>query len=444
MDIKNQSKQLSPQQIKQRNFLMVFPALVLPFVTFLLWSVGAIGQEEKKQVTKQPTGFKMDLPSAVTSKDSNWNKLKFYEQADKDSAEYRKLQKSDPYYKVPEMANNSPLPATSVAEIGETSSKFTYDPYPGPLAPHGDPNEEKVYKKLAKLNEELKAQQEKESSIMAPSKQSPPSASVSSQDIDRLENMMQMMQSDDGGEDKEMQQISGVLDKILDIQYPDRVKERVSVQSQENKRQVFAVQPVVDRAPITRLDHLKKSSVYKQDTLPAVPAASGIGFHSFQDKPASFAQGNAIGAIIPKTQSLVTGSIVQLQFTSDIVIAGIWIPKDHFIHGMAALNGERLYITISSILYGNSILPVELSVYDLDGLEGIYIPGSISRDVTKQSGDQALQSMSLTTLDPSLGAQAANAGIQAAKSLIGKKAKLIRVTVKDGYSVFLKDKNLDK
>ena len=76
---------------------------------------------------------------------------------------------------------------------------------------------------------------------------------------------------------------------------------------------------------------------------------------------------------------------------------------------------------------------------DLDGIAGIYIPGAITRDVAKQSTDQAIQSIRLASLDPSVGAQAASAGIQAAKSLIGRKVKLVKVTVKAGYRVLLRD-----
>jgi hypothetical protein len=47
--------------------------------------------------------------------------------------------------------------------------------------------------------------------------------------------------------------------------------------------------------------------------------------------------------------------------------------------------------------------------------------------------------MSLASLDNSLGAQAASAGIQAAKSLIGKKAKLVRVNISAGYRVILRE-----
>jgi len=44
------------------------------------------------------------------------------------------------------------------------------------------------------------------------------------------------------------------------------------------------------------------------------------------------------------------------------------------------------------------------------------------------------------SLDPSIGQQAASVGIEAAKGLFSKKAKLIKVTVKAGYKVLLMDK----
>ena len=75
----------------------------------------------------------------------------------------------------------------------------------------------------------------------------------------------------------------------------------------------------------------------------------------------------------------------------------------------------------------------------MDGLEGIYVPGSISRDAGKQSTDQAISTIGMGPPDPSIGAQAASAGIQAAKTLLSKKIKLVRVTVNAGYHVLLKD-----
>jgi len=50
---------------------------------------------------------------------------------------------------------------------------------------------------------------------------------------------------------------------------------------------------------------------------------------------------------------------------------------------------------------------------------------------------QGISGMGITTLDPSLGAQAAAAGIQTAKTLLSKKVKAVIVTVRAGHRVLL-------
>ncbi|MDB5192463.1 MAG: hypothetical protein JWQ96_2026 [Segetibacter sp.] len=75
----------------------------------------------------------------------------------------------------------------------------------------------------------------------------------------------------------------------------------------------------------------------------------------------------------------------------------------------------------------------------MDGIGGVYIPGAITRDIAKQSADRAVQGIGFTTIDPSLKVQAASAGVEAAKTLCSKKAKLLKVMVKAGYRVLLRD-----
>jgi len=151
-------------------------------------------------------------------------------------------------------------------------------------------------------------------------------------------------------------------------------------------------------------------------------------------------EADAIPAVIHETQTIVSGSTVKLRLLNEVNIAGRLVPKDNFIYGIASLNGERLTITIKDIRCDNAILPVSLSAYDMDGIEGIYIPGAISRDVARQSADNSLQQIGLNDLDPSIGMQAASAGVQAVKTILSKKIKLVKVTVKAGYKILLKDK----
>src|SRR5258706_10562796 len=51
---------------------------------------------------------------------------------------------------------------------------------------------------------------------------------------------MEMMNKGDQS-DPEMQQLEGMLEKILDIQHPDRVNQKIKEQSEQNKGHVFPV-----------------------------------------------------------------------------------------------------------------------------------------------------------------------------------------------------------
>jgi conjugative transposon TraM protein len=201
--------------------------------------------------------------------------------------------------------------------------------------------------------------------------------------------------------------------------------------SEKNKAQTFVVTTNHDDNNITLLDtinnHGQSSNAF-------------YGLSNDENKTQNEKQ-NSIEAVIPESQILVSGATVKLRLLNDIFVNGIKIPKDEFIFGTASLNNERLKIAINSLRYQNNILPVSLEVYDMDGMPGIYIPGSINRDVSKQSADDAISTIGLSAADQSVGTQAAIAGIEAAKTLATRKIKLIRVTVRSGYRVLLKDSN---
>lgn len=439
-----QQKQVSPKVDRQRKFLLVLPVIVLPFIALLLWTTGVVGSTPQAVAAAPKTGINMELPRPTTNKDSTWNKLRFYEKADRDSADYRKLMRNDPYYRTPELVALPPADDVLLPVKGKSSSGFSYDPAPAPkgLRIEKDRNEEKVYQRLAQLNAALTqaevAEKKPEPASSAP--YAKPGVTVNAQDIDRLESMMLQMQHKEGAEDPELAQLNGMLEKILDIQHPDRVREKVGTPSASPSKEVLAV--VAADAEVRITQPSPAPSATPLIGLPALPdrptPLRKNRFYGLKEQVVWKEQHNTLPAVIHETQTLVSGSTVKLRLTADVEIAGVRIPKDHFVYGLANLNGERLHVQISSIRHGERIFPVSLTVYDRDGLEGIYMPGAITREVAKQSGDQAIQSFGLSTLDPSLGAQAASAGIQATKSLLGKKAKLVRVTVKEGYEVFLK------
>jgi conjugative transposon TraM protein len=244
--------------------------------------------------------------------------------------------------------------------------------------------------------------------------------------VDRLESMMQMM-NNANGEDPEMKQLDGTLDKILDIQHPSRVKEQIKEKSLQHKELVFTVSTEPTEVNVSLLDTMK------------IGQEGTTGFFGLNDRTVSLPDNNAIEAVVHENQILVNGAVIKFRLLNDVFINGSLIPKGNFVFGTATLHDERLEAAIKFVRCHQSLFPVKLEVYDMDGMPGIYIPGAITRDVAKQSADNSLQLMELGSADPSFKAQAAAAGISTAKSLLSKKIKLIKVNLKAGYKVLLKD-----
>lgn len=424
----------TPKAIRQRKFLLVLPLLALPFMTMIFWALGGGKAEKMEAQVSEKKGFNINLPDANLKDDKTMDKMSYYDQAQLDSIKFLELTKNDPNYKN--------IPLTDSDEYLLTQEEDTFKIAEGQKGlnsslygsqGHNDPNTDKIYRKLAELDREISkpvpASMEDDDHHIYQQRtlgRSNNSTAIQSSDVDRLEQMMHTM-NQPAGEDPEMKQLNGMLDKILDVQYPQRMQEKIKQTSETNRGQLFTVSSPKKDDNITLLstDHAQ--------------SGTNNGFYSFTKTTTTDDSQNTIQAVIHETQTIVDGSTIKLRLVNDVFINGAQIPKDNFLFGIASLRGERLNIRINSIRRNSSLYPVELSVYDMDGLDGIYIPGAIARDVAKQSADRSIQTIGLSTLDPSLGAQAASAGIEAAKNLFSRKVKLIKVTVKAGYQVLLRD-----
>ena len=426
------SAERSQAFLRKRKMMLVLPLLVIPFLTMAFWAMGGGKGADGSKPSRNSQGLNLNLPDANLKDDKLSDKLSFYDKADKDSMKLAEEMRNDPYYN-----RKDSLKGSFNGEGGQleqitqsTASKFNQRLNTSPYETSNNNPEQKVMQKLALLEKEM-------NKTTATNREEPLSDysvqkdEAFSGEVDRLESMMQMMNK--GNEnDPEIKQMDNTLDKILDIQHPERVKDRIKEKSLQNKETVFAVSKESKHESISLLDTGKK----KPDTQ--------AGFYGLNEEPAISEDNNAIEAVVHENQTLVNGAVVKLRLLNDIYINGSPIPKGNFVFGVASLNDERLEIEINSIRCNQSLFTVKLEVYDMDGLPGIYIPGAITRDVAKQSADNSLQLMELSTMDPSLKAQAAAAGINTAKSLLSKKVKLVKVMVKAGYQVLLKDKNVQQ
>lgn len=425
----------SPKFLRQRKLLMVLPLLILPFITLMFWALGGGKTGEVTAQSELHKGFNMQLPDAYLKEEKELDKMSYYREAQSDSAKLKQQMKNDPYYQTDAVMYSVQDPPISMEYSGSNRINPTF-PHE---STYQDINEARVYQKLKQLNaamEEAENVTERQSNLTGTNPTSH-NSTINSVDLDRMSQMMQTMNHSEGT-DPEMQQINEVLEKILDIQHPDRVQSRLKQFSPQKEGQVLAVSSSYND-PVSLMENNPSFKSENGSTNTSEGLQVSNRFYSIDDQTESNGTPKAIEAIVHETQTLVNGSTVKFSLLHHVNINGILIPKNSFLFGTASLNNERLRISINSIRFQNLLLPVDLTVYDLDGINGIYVPGAISRDVAKQSADRAVQGMGLNTFDTSVGIQAASAGIEAAKNIFSKKVKLTKVTVKAGYRVLLRD-----
>ena len=417
----------SQKFIRGRKLIMMLPLLATPFLTMIFWALGGGKGTVALTRTSERAGLNPGLPDAHFKSERNaWDKLSLYEQARRDSLKFREARRTDPYVKLDPMKGT----ADSIPEAGRMN----------PTLGRKDRSMDDADLAQHKINELYKAIQGSSAPNVNPGKEhvAPPVHTSSiSDDVRNLEMMMEMMQAS-GNENRELAEMQDVLEKILDVQHPERVKERIREQSRQRPRYAHGVS-TSDEQPVGLLGkQVFPDSVFQHHSFfDEYNGFFGLG----EEVRLSDSRRRSIPAVIHQDQSLVSGAVVKLRLTHGVVVDGFEISEGSFVFGQCALNGERLIISISTIHAEGRILPVSLSAYDVDGMEGLHIPGAISRDVLKQSSDQAVQGLQLSPLNTSIELQAAGAGIETAKNLLSRKSRLVTVTVKAGHKVILVDTN---
>ena len=166
-----------------------------------------------------------------------------------------------------------------------------------------------------------------------------------------------------------------------------------------------------------------------------------IGFNTM-DSPVGVSEKNTISAIIHDDQTLISGQSVRLRLSEPMIAGTTIIPANSLLTGTAALQGERLGISISSIEIGGAIIPVEIAVYDSDGQYGIFIPNSLELDAAKEiaanMGNSVGTSISITNdAGEQVLADLSKGAIQGVSQYMQKKIRMVKVNLKSGYRVLL-------
>jgi conjugative transposon TraM protein len=166
---------------------------------------------------------------------------------------------------------------------------------------------------------------------------------------------------------------------------------------------------------------------------------TAAGNEGVQDK-------NSIRACVYQTVTLTSGKELQIRLLEPLRAGDILIPAGTVVTGTCRIGGERMEVTINSIQYADNIIPVEILVYDTDGLRGISVPGSDEIKAAKEVAATLANSAgtSIMISDDAGSQLAADMGkglIQGASQYVSKKMSVVKVTLKANHRLLLLPKN---
>ena len=147
-----------------------------------------------------------------------------------------------------------------------------------------------------------------------------------------------------------------------------------------------------------------------------------------------------IEAEVYETTTVLTGNRVKLRLLEEAWLNGVKIPINTFLYGICEVTNERLQIEVLQIPVEEKFVPVQVTVCDLDGLPGLYVPDNASRKVAKEVGSSANTSSMFGVSNNPLTYMGMQAADRTAQSLL-KMIRIKKVTIKKNTLVYLVNKS---
>lgn len=156
-------------------------------------------------------------------------------------------------------------------------------------------------------------------------------------------------------------------------------------------------------------------------------------------------EANLIKAIIDEDVKATDGTRIRLRLLDDVEIGELVVPKGSYLYAtMSGFGSQRVKGNIKSMLIDDELVKINLSIYDTDGMEGLYVPSSSFRETTKDVASSAasgnMEMNNGTNTGNSMAqwaAQAMTNAYQKTSNAIGKAIKKNKVKLKYGTFVYL-------
>ena len=166
-----------------------------------------------------------------------------------------------------------------------------------------------------------------------------------------------------------------------------------------------------------------------------------MGFCSVGKASPSIAR-NTLSVVVDRTTTIRQGDFLRLRLAESARIEGMTLPPNTVLIAQSTIDGNRMKLHVTSVEHAGRILAVKLSAFDLDGQEGLAIPGSEEVSALKEVGAGVGGTIGTSftfasSAKDQLIAETARGVMQGASQLLQKKLRTIKVTVKSGHRLFL-------
>lgn len=361
---KKTAKPLTPKQLQQRKKLMVYPLMGLLFLGSM-WLIFA--PSEERDVNRDTVGaFNADIPLPENDGIIG-DKRKAYEQAQAERRQAEKVRSLEDF------AFSEESDADRV-EMELPDSEPEREPFRDYSGNGGSRSSVAAYRdinrKLGSFYEEPKVDGEKEEL---------------KRQVEELTAKLEERERQAGGIDDQvalMEKSYELAAKYMGQNGQDgaTVQTPATVQNGNGLGQpAVAVQAARERTvsglrqPLSDAEFMRR---YSQPRNYGFNTAVGSGYALGK---------NTIAACIHQDQTVMDGQQVKLRLLEPLQAGNLTIPRNTVVSGTGKVQGERLDITVSSVQYQGNILPVELAVYDNEGMKGLCIETSLEREAAKEA-----------------------------------------------------------
>jgi len=407
---------LTPAQIQKRKKMLVYPALLLVFAGSIYLIFSPSSDKKEGQSVK---GFNAELPKPK-EEGIVGDKMKAYQDEQMNQKKEEKMRTLQDFATTTGMQTSLPVTAANGQTNKESSSvASSTEAY------------QKMNKQLTSFYQPVKISREESQDMLALEYR-----------IQELENRLKAGDRKKSATNEQLELMEKSYQMAAKYMGPEKQSQNIAKVNQEKN----TLNELPSGAKVTAFREKVVSGlsqpVSDSTFISQYSKPRNYGFHTAVGSSEASAVKNSFKACVYQTQVITDGQVVKLRLLESFQVGKVLVPENALVSGISKLQGERLDIQVSSLEYRGNIIPVELTVYDMDGLPGLFIPGSMEGDAARETMGNIGSGLGTSiSFAQSAGQQIAmdltRGVMQGASTYLGKKIRQVKIRLKAGHQLYL-------